>query len=186
MSFLERYFRSRRRRPTSNSSPRRLWWSCLCTLRCSVRSEIRRVSNATWTSGEPVSPSLVACPAMISFFTVVSSGTLIPLHVESRRRSPADHADLPGQESAVRWARGSPSGQPHEGAANLARSLADLQGTTRRRARGCRRAARRGHVRTPRSCQGAAAGVGDVAAHLDDEITDGGEPGHAAEPHGEV
>jgi len=24
------------------------------------------VSNATWTSGEPVSPSLVACSAMIS------------------------------------------------------------------------------------------------------------------------
>src|SRR6202050_5728815 len=85
MSFLARYLSNLRRRPTSSSSPRRLWWSCLCTLRCSVRSEIRLVSSATWTSGEPVSPSLVACPAMTSFFTAVSSGTLLPLHVDTFR-----------------------------------------------------------------------------------------------------
>src|SRR5450755_2817454 len=75
MSFFARYFSSRLRRPTRSSSPRRLWWSCLCILRCSVRSLIRRVSNATWTSGEPVSPSVVACSAMISLVTAVSSGT---------------------------------------------------------------------------------------------------------------
>src|SRR5689334_4852879 len=75
MSVRARYCSSRRRRPTSSSRPRRLWWSCLWTLRCSVRSLIRRVSSATWTSGEPVSPSLVACSAMSSFFTAVSSGT---------------------------------------------------------------------------------------------------------------
>src|SRR5215469_1659391 len=79
MSVRARYCSSRLRRPTSSSSPRRLWWSCLCTLRCSVRSAIRLVSSATWTSGEPVSPSLVACPAIISFFTVVLSGTLLLL-----------------------------------------------------------------------------------------------------------
>src|SRR5262245_21674528 len=75
MSVRARYCSSRRRRPTSSSRPRRLWWSCLWTLRCSVRSLIRLVSSATWTSGEPVSPSPVACSAMISFFTAVSSGT---------------------------------------------------------------------------------------------------------------
>src|SRR5579864_8634086 len=77
MSFLARYLSSLRRRPTSSSSPRRLWWSCLCTFRCSVRSLIRLDSSATWTSGEPVSPSLVACVAMISFLIVVSSGTVL-------------------------------------------------------------------------------------------------------------
>src|ERR1700749_4351135 len=77
MSFLARYFSSLRRRPTSSSSPRRLWWSCLCTFRCSVRWLIRLVSSATWTSGEPVSPSLVAYSARISFLAAVSSGTFL-------------------------------------------------------------------------------------------------------------
>src|ERR1700728_3473189 len=80
MSVLARYFSNRLRRPTRSSSPLRLWWSCLCTLRCSVRSLIRRVNSATWTSGEPVSPSLVACWPMISFFTAMSSGTRL-LHL---------------------------------------------------------------------------------------------------------
>src|SRR5260370_23553882 len=75
MSFLARYFSSLRRRPTSSSSPRRLWWSCLCIFRCSVRWLIRLVSSAIWTSGEPVSPSLVAYSVRISFLTAVSSGT---------------------------------------------------------------------------------------------------------------
>src|SRR6478735_7695475 len=75
MSFLARYLRSRRRRPTSRSRPRRLWWSCLCILRCSVRSEMRLVSIATWTSGEPVSLATVACVDMISVLVALSSGT---------------------------------------------------------------------------------------------------------------
>src|SRR3954464_6965626 len=37
------------------SSPRRLWKSFACVLRCSVRLVIRSVSRATWTSGLPVS-----------------------------------------------------------------------------------------------------------------------------------
>src|SRR5690348_2850143 len=73
MSFLARYFNSLRRRPTSSSSPRRLWWSCLCTLRCSVRSEIRLVNIATCTSGDPVSRSAVAYLDMISVFWAESS-----------------------------------------------------------------------------------------------------------------
>src|ERR1700760_3360220 len=77
MSFLARYFSSLRRRPTSSSSPRRLWLSCLVTFRCSVRWLIRLVSSATWTSGEPVSPSLVAYSARISFLAAVSSGTFL-------------------------------------------------------------------------------------------------------------
>src|SRR4051812_38414383 len=76
MSVLARYFSSRRRRPTSSRSPRRLWWSCLCTLRCSVRSAMRLVSIATCTSGEPVSPSTVAYSAMILFLLSVSSAMI--------------------------------------------------------------------------------------------------------------
>src|SRR3954465_10020615 len=73
MSVLAREFSSRRRRPTSRSRPRRLWWSCLCIFRCSVRSLIRRVSIATWTSGEPVSFSTVAYSVMICFLVALSS-----------------------------------------------------------------------------------------------------------------
>src|SRR5580693_2697271 len=100
MSFLARYFSSLRRLPTSSSSPRRLWWSCLCTFRCSVRWLIRLVSSATWTSGEPVSPSLVAYSARISFLTAVSSGTWLLKNVGSVEDS-------------------SPARPPHEGAAGL-------------------------------------------------------------------
>src|SRR5918999_4086753 len=87
MSFFCRYFSSRRRRPTSSSSPRRLWWSCLCVFRCSVRSLIRRVSSATWTSGDPVSPSPVAYSAMIWFLTAVSRDTWLLLR-SSRAETP--------------------------------------------------------------------------------------------------
>src|SRR5665811_90932 len=65
----------RLRRPTSSSRPRRLWWSCLCSRECWVRSRMRRVSIAIWTSGEPVSPSWVAYSVMISFLTARSRGT---------------------------------------------------------------------------------------------------------------
>src|SRR5674476_1623606 len=65
----------RLRRPTSSSRPRRLWWSCLCSRECWVRSRMRRVSIAICTSGEPVSPSWVAYSVMISFLTAVSRGT---------------------------------------------------------------------------------------------------------------
>ena len=60
MSVACRYFSRRRRWPTSSSRPRRLWWSCLWVFRCSVRSVMRCVSSAIWTSGLPVSPSLRA------------------------------------------------------------------------------------------------------------------------------
>ena len=40
--------------------PRREWKSFLCSLRCSVRFLMRSDNTATWTSGDPVSPSLVA------------------------------------------------------------------------------------------------------------------------------
>src|SRR5664279_2405457 len=48
-------------------SPRRVWWSPLCTLRCSVRWMMRALRMAICTSGEPVSVSwrryseMVAC-----------------------------------------------------------------------------------------------------------------------------
>src|SRR3954468_12163128 len=75
MSVFSRYFRSRRRRPTSPSRPRRVWWSCLCVLRCSVRSAMRLESIATCTSGEPVSLSTVAYSAMMACLVAVSSAT---------------------------------------------------------------------------------------------------------------
>src|SRR3954451_5439349 len=39
------------------SSPRREWWSLLCSRRCPVRSLIRWVSSAIWTRVLPVSRS---------------------------------------------------------------------------------------------------------------------------------
>src|SRR5215469_14180248 len=119
MSLRDRYCSSRRRRPTSSSSPRRLWWSCLCTLRCSVRSLIRRVSSATWTSGEPVSPSLVACPAMISFLTAVSSGTCVPYLVSVIPGSTSAHFRAHAGTGGLTATRDAPS-RPLEGAADTA------------------------------------------------------------------
>src|SRR3954452_4490248 len=77
MSVRCRYWSRRRRWPTRINRPRRLWWSCLCSLRCSVRSLMRCVSIATWTSGEPVSASPVAYSDMIFCFVAASSGTLL-------------------------------------------------------------------------------------------------------------
>ena len=44
----------------SFSSPRREWLSFTWVLKCSVRLVMRSDRIATWTSGEPVSPALVA------------------------------------------------------------------------------------------------------------------------------
>src|SRR3954469_16294828 len=54
-SFFWRYLSSRRRWPTSMSSPRREWWSFLCERRCSVSSLMRSVSSAICTRVLPVS-----------------------------------------------------------------------------------------------------------------------------------
>src|SRR5664279_4153800 len=77
MSVRARYCNSRRRRPTSSSRPRRLWWSCLCVFRCSVKPRMRSVSMATCTSGEPVSRSTVAYSVISRDFTALSSGTCL-------------------------------------------------------------------------------------------------------------
>src|SRR6476660_5817631 len=74
-SFLIRYARRRRRWPTSLRRPRREWLSLGKLARCRFRSRIRSVRSAIWTSGEPVSPSLVAYPVMISVFASRASGT---------------------------------------------------------------------------------------------------------------
>src|SRR5918995_6371684 len=104
MSFLLRYFSSRRRWPTSSSRPRRLWWSCLCSLRCSVRWLMRWVSIATWTSGEPVSFSVRPCSVMICFLVAVSIDTQAP----SKGRCAA----LPGKSSGALSIRGRSDGAP--------------------------------------------------------------------------
>src|ERR1700760_654587 len=139
MSFLARYFSSLRRRPTSSSSPRRLWLSCLVTFRCSVRWLIRLVSSATWTSGEPVSPSLVAYSTRISFLAAVSSGTLllrigangfsglIPLGRGSHRRvqPPSPRPSWRGSFSDYHERRG---GRPRQSAARH-RASSDVAAT---------------------------------------------------------
>src|SRR5262245_11872419 len=77
MSTFCRYFSRRRRRPTSSSRPRRLWWSCLWVFRCSVSSLMRLLSRAIWTSGDPVSPSPVAYSPMMDFLAAVSRDTAL-------------------------------------------------------------------------------------------------------------
>src|SRR5450755_3762547 len=104
MSLLARYLSRRRRRPTSSKSPRRLWWSCLCTLRCSVRSAIRLESIATCASGDPVSPSLVPYSARIEFLVAVSSATGLLRCFRVRPRS-----DSRGQVDTHRYATGIPA-----------------------------------------------------------------------------
>src|SRR6056297_2434933 len=58
-----------RRWATSFRRPRREWLSFLWVLKCSVSVVIREVRIATWTSGEPVSPSFVANSLMIFVFS---------------------------------------------------------------------------------------------------------------------
>src|SRR3954451_4848374 len=101
MSFLARYCSSRRRRPTRSSSPRRLWWSCLWSLRCSVSSAIRLVRTATWTSGDPVSAGTVAKSSMICFLAAVSSDTAL-LRVLAARRTGACPPGLSGSAAVLR------------------------------------------------------------------------------------
>src|SRR5829696_9151640 len=84
MSDRWRYLRSRRRLPTSISSPRREWWSLRCSRRCSVRPLMRAVSSATWTSVEPVSSPPWPCLATMSrLFSAVSV-------IRTRNRSSRD------------------------------------------------------------------------------------------------
>jgi len=74
MSFLARYFSSlRRRRPAAAATAAVM----VVLVHLQVLGQVvdTLVSSATWTSGEPVSPSLVAYSARISFLTAVSSGT---------------------------------------------------------------------------------------------------------------
>src|SRR5687768_12402068 len=74
-SFRTRYASSRRRCPTSLSSPRREWLSFGKLRRCSVSDLIRSVRSAICTSGEPVSPSCVANSSTIALFASLASGT---------------------------------------------------------------------------------------------------------------
>src|SRR6478735_10743916 len=102
MSTFCRYRSRRRRLPTRPSRPRRVWWSCLCCLRCSVRSEIRFVSIATWASAEPVSVSCRPYSVRISFFcSVVSATGSAPRGVLSRAR-PAPNGFCRGDDGTGR------------------------------------------------------------------------------------
>src|SRR4051812_23169483 len=104
MSFFARYCRSRRRRPTRSSSPRRLWWSCLWVLRCSVRSRMRWLRSATWASGEPVSPGVREYSSKIFFLVAASSGTQAP--------SGGSLRGAPGWSLEALWIRGRSDGNP--------------------------------------------------------------------------
>src|SRR4051812_714924 len=161
MSVWARWFSSRRRRPTSRSRPRRLWWSCLCCLRCSVRSLIRRVSIATCTSGEPVSFSTVAYWVMICFFRALSSATaslLVPVTC--------------GPRSGSRGQRSHSSGSPtNTHATSAARTAA---GPARQR---CSR--RVGPLQD-------LAGALDVAGHGGHQVLDAVEGGHGPQPGEEL
>src|SRR3954470_9564722 len=74
-SFFWRYLSSRRRWPTSMSSPRREWWSLRCSRRCAVRSLMRWVSRAIWTRVLPVScafsPNWATISALRSWVSVM-------------------------------------------------------------------------------------------------------------------
>ena len=58
----------RRRLPTIIKRPLREWKSFGFAFMCSVNSRMRAVRTATWTSGEPVSPSCVLYSAIIACF----------------------------------------------------------------------------------------------------------------------
>src|SRR5215204_6224289 len=69
------------------SRPRREWWSFECVRRCSVRSLMRSVSSATWTSVLPVSfsplPNCAISSRFRSWVTVMPAARL----AASTRRS---------------------------------------------------------------------------------------------------
>src|SRR6476620_9414777 len=65
-SFLLMESRSERRVETSFKRAGREWVSCTCVLKWLVRLVMRSDRIATWTSGEPVSPALVAFVLMTS------------------------------------------------------------------------------------------------------------------------
>src|SRR5215471_18077786 len=70
------------------SNPRREWKSFLCVAKWSVRLRIRSLRIATWTSGEPVSRSLVAYSAMsVCLRSAVMDTDLILSTIDDSRRS---------------------------------------------------------------------------------------------------
>src|SRR2546421_77414 len=76
--------------------PRREWKSLLCVAKCSVRFLMRSLSTATWTSGEPVSPSLRAYSLMTSCLrgSVIDIGSLLSLVVQHTHRTKRAVGDL--------------------------------------------------------------------------------------------
>src|SRR3954447_6587356 len=70
------------------SSPRREWWSCLCSRRCSVRWLMRRVSSAICTSVAPVSVSALPKRVTISRFSSAVIAGMRPVRLAAR--SPGD------------------------------------------------------------------------------------------------
>src|SRR3569833_4333506 len=157
MSVFARLFSWRRRRPTSRSRPRRLWWACLCSLRCSVRSLIRRVSIATCTSGEPVSPSTVAYSVMICFFVALSSAMVPPGQVTCGPRSVSrgQHAHT---SVTRRHGQGYTSALPDR-PASPGRALGEAED---------------------------GAGPGDVVGHGLEQVRDAGEGEHRSQPLDEL
>ena len=102
-SLRTRYASSRRRCPTSFSSPRREWLSFGKLRRCSVSDLIRSVRSAICTSGDPVSPSCVAYSSTIALFASLASGTFGDEFGASNAPYPDAPLDVtaPGEESGT-------------------------------------------------------------------------------------
>src|SRR5918997_1560043 len=125
MSERWRYLSSRRRLPTSISSPRREWWSLRCSRRCSVSSLMRAVSSATWTSVEPVSASPRPYSATISRFlsavSVIEPETVAAV-LRSLAPAPVAADDLAlEQERSAQQRRGGPDVARGDQPADVAR-----------------------------------------------------------------
>src|SRR6185437_11543993 len=90
--------------------PRREWLSLTWLLKCSVRLAMRSERMATWTSGEPVSPFLVAYSAINSCLRsgviighrVLKVGKLGKGEVRRRRFRPMPRALGPDPEGRPR------------------------------------------------------------------------------------
>src|SRR3982074_2783267 len=78
----------------TGSAPRE-WWSCLCSLRCSVRPTMRLVSSATWASGDPVSESCTPYSVRIDFLSSVDRATGVLLFLPDVRVNDTDSAGRP-------------------------------------------------------------------------------------------